>query len=68
MRGPRKEQDFQKFYYTYVGKGEACGCAERVIDIAEFERKSREIPTVRRLRIPAFLRTIFSRAKHIDKT
>ena len=61
MRGPRKEQNFEKFYYTYVGKGEACGCAERVIDVAEFERKSREIPTVRRLQLPGFVRRLFGK-------
>ena len=49
MRGPRKEQDFQKFYFTYVAKGESCGCAERVIDIADFERKARERPVSRRI-------------------
>ncbi|AXI47405.1 hypothetical protein C1J03_16140 [Sulfitobacter sp. SK012] len=39
MRKPaRTEQDFTKFYYTKVGLGEGCGCAERVIDVHEFNR------------------------------
>ncbi len=35
----QKPEDFQKFYYTKVGMGEACGCAERIIDVYEFNRK-----------------------------
>ncbi len=31
---------FDKFYFAKVGLGEACGCAERVIDVFEFNRKS----------------------------
>ena len=38
MRKVQKPQDFEKFYYRYVGKGEACGCAERIIDVHEFNR------------------------------
>ena len=38
MRHRPKPQNFDKFYYRYVAKGEACGCAERIIDVAEFER------------------------------
>ena len=39
MRKPAQtEQDFTKFYYTKVGLGEGCGCAERVIDVHEFNR------------------------------
>lgn len=34
------DHDFQKFYYTKVGLGEGCGCAERVIDMHEADRKS----------------------------
>lgn len=30
---------FDKFYFAKVGLGEACGCAERVIDVFEFNRK-----------------------------
>lgn len=36
----QKPEDFSKFYYTKVGLGEACGCAEKVIDIYEFNRKA----------------------------
>jgi len=32
------EPDFQKFYYRHVANGEGCGCAERVIDVHEFNR------------------------------
>lgn len=35
---PRTEQDFTSFYYAKVGLGEGCGCAERVIDVHEFDR------------------------------
>lgn len=39
MRKPaQNEQDFTKFYYAKVGLGEGCGCAERVIDVHEFNR------------------------------
>lgn len=38
MRKPRKPEDFEKFYYGKVGLGEGCGCAERVIDVHEFDR------------------------------
>ncbi|RLJ98879.1 hypothetical protein [Ruegeria conchae] len=31
---------FDKFYFAKVGLGEACGCAERVIDVFEFNRKA----------------------------
>ena len=37
-RQMNKSEDFQKFYYQKVGLGEGCGCAERVIDVHEFER------------------------------
>ncbi|MEQ8293647.1 MAG: hypothetical protein RIA08_15705 [Roseovarius sp.] len=37
---PNPDHDFQKFYYTKVGLGEGCGCAERVIDMHEADRKS----------------------------
>lgn len=36
----QKPEDFTRFYYTKVGLGEACGCAEKVIDIYEFNRKA----------------------------
>ncbi|MEO1109298.1 MAG: hypothetical protein AAFX90_15390 [Pseudomonadota bacterium] len=35
-----KPERFEKFYFAKVGMGEACGCAERVIDVYEFNRKS----------------------------
>lgn len=34
------ELDFQKFYYTKVAMGEGCGCAERIIDVHEFDRRA----------------------------
>lgn len=37
-RGLKKPEDFQKFYYDKVGLGEGCGCAEKVIDVHEFNR------------------------------
>ncbi|WP_298915208.1 hypothetical protein [uncultured Roseobacter sp.] len=37
-RKPKRPEDFQKFYYAKVGLGEGCGCAERVIDMHEFDR------------------------------
>jgi hypothetical protein len=33
-----KPESFEKFYYAKVGLGEGCGCAERVIDVHEFNR------------------------------
>ncbi len=30
---------FEKFYFAKVGMGEACGCAERIIDVYEFNRQ-----------------------------
>ena len=32
------DQSFETFYYTKVGLGEGCGCAEKVIDVHEFNR------------------------------
>lgn len=34
----RRDNDFQTFYLTKVASGEGCGCAERVIDVHEFNR------------------------------
>lgn len=34
----RTETDFQKFYFDKVATGEGCGCAERIIDVHEFNR------------------------------
>ena len=33
-----RDQDFQKFYFDKVASGEGCGCAERIIDVHEFNR------------------------------
>ncbi|MGA9254589.1 MAG: hypothetical protein WBV71_19355 [Roseobacter sp.] len=38
MRKPQRPEDFEKFYYAKVGLGEGCGCAEKVIDVHEFDR------------------------------
>lgn len=37
-RGIKRPEDFQKFYYAKVGLGEGCGCAEKIIDVHEFNR------------------------------
>ncbi|NSY39176.1 hypothetical protein [Leisingera sp. ANG59] len=34
----QKPENFENFYYRKVGLGEACGCAERAIDMYEFDR------------------------------
>ncbi|MFK7868537.1 MAG: hypothetical protein AB8B58_04780 [Roseobacter sp.] len=31
-----RPDSFEKFYFTKVATGEGCGCAERVIDVHEF--------------------------------
>lgn len=49
----KPDQSFESFYYTKVGLGEGCGCAEKVIDVHEFNRlagKSR--PRAPRLKFP----------------
>lgn len=40
MRKPPRPESFEKFYYTKVGLGEACGCAEKIIDVYEFNRRA----------------------------
>lgn len=35
---PPKDQSFEKFYFDKVATGEGCGCAERIIDVHEFNR------------------------------
>ncbi len=35
----QKPESFERFYYAKVGMGEACGCAERIIDVYEFNRQ-----------------------------
>jgi len=32
------QESFEKFYYKKVAMGEGCGCAERIIDVHEFNR------------------------------
>ncbi|MCR9126051.1 MAG: hypothetical protein NXH82_07975 [Rhodobacteraceae bacterium] len=46
---------FESFYYTHVATGEGCGCAERVIDVHEFNRLAGRTPRTWRplLRLPA---------------
>lgn len=34
----KPDQSFETFYYAKVGLGEGCGCAEKVIDVHEFNR------------------------------
>lgn len=34
----KRPEAFDKFYYQKVGLGEGCGCAERIIDVHEFNR------------------------------
>ena len=34
----KNSESFEKFYFAKVGLGEACGCAERIIDNHEFNR------------------------------
>ena len=34
----KSKQSFEQFYYTKVGLGEGCGCAEKIIDVHEFNR------------------------------
>ena len=55
----KKPEDFEKFYHRYVGKGEACGCAERIIDVNEFNRLAG--PRVSDLGRPGFLKRTFMR-------
>ncbi|MDD9921767.1 MAG: hypothetical protein OXQ92_05735 [Boseongicola sp.] len=43
MRKVQKPRDFEKFYFRYVATGEGCGCAERIIDNHELDRKSLEL-------------------------
>lgn len=44
MRKPPRPESFEKFYYTKVGLGEACGCAEKIIDVYEFNRLAGQHP------------------------
>ena len=60
-----RPEDFQKFYYTKVGLGEGCGCAERVIDLHEMDRTmaSGRGHSERRPGIIARLRAAFSQRR-----
>ena len=55
-----RQQSFEKFYYTKVGLGEGCGCAERVIDNHEIERIRAQI-SLGKTRGPGPLRRMISR-------
>ena len=45
-------QRFEKFYFDKVATGEGCGCAERVIDVHEFNRLAGRNLRLTRLRWP----------------
>ena len=45
-----KQQSFETFYYKNVASGEGCGCAEKVIDVHEFNRLAGQT----RPRLPLF--------------
>lgn len=51
----KPSQDFSKFYYKHVASGEGCGCAEKVIDVHEFNRLAGRP----KLRMPRFNLTRF---------
>lgn len=61
----KPDQRFESFYFTKVGLGEGCGCAEKVIDVHEFNRLAGK-PSLRkpRLTLPtrAGLRRFLQRA------
>lgn len=47
------QQKFETFYYSKVALGEGCGCAERVIDLHEFNRLAgRSAPRLPLFRLP----------------
>ena len=56
----KTDHDFQKFYYAKVGLGEGCGCAERVIDMHEADRKA-ATSVYASLKTPVPLRTRWRR-------
>lgn len=47
-KNTRTSESFEKFYYEKVAMGEGCGCAEKVIDVHEFNRLAGKT----RLRVP----------------
>ena len=55
MNRDKPGQDFEKFYYKHVANGEGCGCAEKVIDVHEFNR----LAGMPKLRMPKFSFTRF---------
>ena len=63
MRQIKKPEDFEAFYYRYVGKGEGCGCAEKIIDVHEFNRLAGPLimPLKKRWSLPVALRRILRR-------
>lgn len=62
MKDPAR--DFTRFYYTRVGLGEGCGCAERVIDLHEADRKA-TIAVVRGVGPRMTLRRRWQRARDL---
>ena len=52
---PSNGQNFSDFYYKNVASGEGCGCAEKIIDVHEFNR----LAGVPKLRLPKFSFTRF---------
>lgn len=63
MRRPPRPESFEKFYYDKVATGEGCGCAERIIDVHEFNRLSGRGNAGRPLTAdrPGLLRRLLSR-------
>ncbi|MEP1519741.1 MULTISPECIES: hypothetical protein [Rhodobacterales] len=45
----KRPEDFTKFYYTQVANAEGCGCAEKIIDVHEFNRLAGTARRKRRL-------------------
>ena len=53
-----KSQSFERFYYTKVGLGEGCGCAERIIDVHEINRLAGPLRILPRVRAKDTLRAL----------
>ena len=53
--GRSQNQSFEAFYYKHVANGEGCGCAEKVIDVHEFNR----LAAMPKLRLPRWSWTRF---------
>ncbi len=58
MRRPPKPERFETFYFNNVATGEGCGCAERIIDVHEFKRKSAAPPVKRRMPALRYLKKL----------